>query len=185
VLTSADVDRGTTVDVSLAVTDAAGVAQEPLLLGTYTRPSAADCAGTAPETAPPPVADDVPAASVSPGGVVTVRATGFAPGEPVTVSLEGVDAPLTTVTAAGDGSVRAVVQIPRRTSLGAATVQLVGGVSAATTGLDLLVAARSRPLGEPTTAVPVLAAGTALTGAAALLGRTARRSRGPATPAHR
>jgi hypothetical protein len=118
-------------------------------------------------------------ASVSPGGVVTVRATGFTSGEPVIVSMLGVDDPLTTVTAGADGSVEAVVQIPRGAQLGTATMQLVGGLSDATAGLHLQVAARSQPLPEQTTSAPVLAAGMALICAAAALGMTAaRRSRG-------
>jgi hypothetical protein len=263
-LTSADIDWGQTVDVSVTVTDADGAVEDPIEFGTYTRPSAEDCAAlippsaaesssgtTTPSTSPstststastsatelppsstapsvdpstsaseeapaPPVTSsgsglpdtstpsgstptsgDTPspaavpaapeetstqagasAASVSPGGVVTVRATGFDPGEPVTVSIVGVDEPLTTVTAAADGSVEAIVQIPRAASLGAATVELVGGISSATAGIDLQVAARSQPVIEPTTSVPVFAAGVGLIGAAGVLGlMAARRSR--------
>jgi hypothetical protein len=110
------------------------------------------------------------AASVSPGGVLTVRATGFTPGEPVTVSMVGVAEPLTTVTAGADGSVEAVVQIPRSAALGTATVHLVGGLSDATAGLDLQVAARTQPVVQRATSVPVLTAGIALIGAAGVLG---------------
>jgi hypothetical protein len=110
--------------------------------------------------------------------VLTIRATGFTPGEPVTVSMLGVDGPLTTVTAAEDGSVEAVVQIPRGAALGTATVELVGGLSAATAGLDLQVAARTQPVRERTTSIPVFAAGVALIGAGGVLGLVAaRRSR--------
>jgi hypothetical protein len=268
-LTSEDVDWGQTVDVSVTVTAEDGTVEDPLELGTYTRPSAEDCAavtspptdepepapsspGTttpsapsstsaAPTSAAPtpptppwattprqtprptttprpssprptgqaPVPDDprssppastasssssssagggqggsASAASVSPGGVVTLRATGFTPGEAVTVSLLGVDGPLSTVTAAGDGSVEAVVQIPRGAALGTATVQLVGASSSAVAGLDLQVAARSVPVTEQATSVPVLAAGIALIGASAALGLlAARRSRGHQPPA--
>jgi hypothetical protein len=94
--------------------------------------------------------------------------------------MVGVADPLTEVKAAPDGSVEAVVQIPRGATLGAATVQLVGGSSAATAGLDLQVAARARPVPEQTTSVPLLATGFTLIGAAVLLGlMAARRSRGP------
>ena len=275
-LTSGEVDWGTTVDVALTVTAADGTAQAPIDLGSYTRPSAEDCAAvtppseTAPETSPSPTAEPAPspepaptpapapsststpapvpvppvtpttprrpqpsgsapdsprpvppapspdatedrdsgedggqgggrdddgrdgdqpagassAASVSPGGVVTVRATGFTPGEEVTVSMLGVEAPLATVSAAADGSVEAVVQIPRGAALGAATVQLVGGSSAATAGVDLQVAAREQPLAEETTSAPAMTAGLTLVGAAGLLGLlAARRSRGRHTPA--
>ena len=231
-LTSADVDWARTVDVVVSVTGADGTAQEPIELGTYTRPSAEDCAAvTAPSTpsgstsadpavpvpttstpAPPTSSGPAPtapadtsattagpapdertsgragsssSASVSPGGVVTLRGGGFTPGEPVTVTLVGVDDPLATVAAAVDGSVEAVVQIPRGAALGTATVQLVGGVSAATTGLDLQVAAREQFLPPPTTTTPGLAAGATLIGTAGCLGlMAARRSREhhPSTP---
>jgi len=111
-----------------------------------------------------------------------VRATGFTPGEVVTVSLLGTGDRLTTVTAAQDGSVQAVVQIPRGAALGTATVQLVGASSSATAGLDLQVAARAQPLTERTTSGPVLAAGFGLIGAAGVLGLlAARRSRADRT----
>jgi len=236
-LTSSDVDWGQTVDVSVTVTDLDGTTEAPLELGTYTRPSAEDCAaittptaGTGAETPTPGSTSAVPttpvpspsapsststrpptttgttpapgtprstppssssssaagtgpaapsAASVSPGGVVRLRATGFTPGESVTFTLLGAHEPLTTATAGADGSVEAVVQIPRDASLGSATVRLVGGASAASAGLDLQVAAREQPLPPQTTSTPVLAAGIGLIGAAAVLGLTAaRRSRG-------
>ena len=119
------------------------------------------------------------AAAVSPGGVVTVRATGFTAGEPVTVCIPGVDEPLTTVTAAADGSVQTVVQIPREAALGSTTVQFTGTSSAATAGLDLDVAARDRVVPESTGSPATVAAGLALVGAAGTLGvMGARRSRG-------
>jgi hypothetical protein len=137
----------------------------------------ADGSGDEPRNEPRDEAGSASAASVSPGGVLTVRATGFTPGEPVTVSMVGIDHPLTTVTAAVDGSVEAVVQIPRSAALGTATVQLVGGQSAASAGLDLQVAARAQPVAERTS-LPVFVAGTALIGAAGVLGlMAARRSR--------
>jgi hypothetical protein len=256
-LVSEDLDWGRTVDVSLAVTDAQGVAEDPIEFGTYTRPSAEDCAAISPTTAeaspgpstvattttpgttapttgsadptstrrpttptpsvpstpatstPPPrpstpgptssapvpvPGDEQPsgsaggasAASVPPGGVLTVRATGFTPGEPVTVSLLGSAGPLTTVTAEQDGSVEAVVQIPRGAALGAATVQLVGVRSSATAGLDLQVAARLQPVAQQTGSLPVSATGVGLMTAAGLLGlMAARRSRADHDPTSR
>ena len=110
--------------------------------------------------------------------MVSVRATGFVTGEPVTVSIAGLDEPLTTVPAAADGSVEAVVQIPRSAALGTTAVQFVGGESAATAGLDLQVAARTQPVPEQTGSPAVVAAGLALIGAAGALGLVgARRSR--------
>ena len=210
-LASGDVDWGQTVDVSVTITRPDGTPDTPVEFGTYTRPTAEDCAAVAPvalsadagpstRTTAPAVpswgtgqpswgdadaeAASASSSSVAPGGVVTVRATGFTPGEPVQVTLLGRDGALTTVAAAPDGSVEAVVQIPRAAALGTATVQLVGGFSSATAGLDLQVAARVRPLAEQTTSVPVLAAGASLIGATGLLGlRAARRPRGAVLPA--
>ncbi|MCZ2803743.1 hypothetical protein O2W18_01340 [Modestobacter sp. VKM Ac-2983] len=119
-----------------------------------------------------------PVASVSPGGVVTVRASGFLPGEPVGVRLAGDGELLSTVTAAADGSVEAVVQIPRGVALGAATLEFVGGESAATAEVDLEVAARAAPVTEQTGSPVVLAAGLALLTAAGSIGLVGvRRSR--------
>ena len=118
------------------------------------------------------------AAPVAPGGVVTVRGSGFTPGEPVDVSMEGGSAPLATVVAAADGTIEAVVQIPRGADLGAVTVQLVGRTSSATSGLALQVAAREQPLAAVSTPLPVVAAGSALLLASVGLGvATARRPR--------
>lgn len=141
-------------------------------LGAGAPSSPSDSAGSAPVT------------SVSPGGVVTVRASGFTPGEPVEVSMtdestiEGAEL-LSTVTAAADGSVEAVVQIPRSTALGAATLEFVGGESAATARVELQVAARAAPVSEQNGSPAVLAAGLVLLTAAGSLGLVGvRRSRG-------
>jgi hypothetical protein len=124
------------------------------------------------------VPDRAAAGAVAPGGVVTVRGSGFVPGEAVDVSLGGADGPLTTVVAASDGSVEAVVQIPRAAELGQVTVRLVGRTSSATTGLDLQVAARQQSLAPTSDPVPVAAAGTALLVASAAVGvAVARRPR--------
>jgi hypothetical protein len=140
-----------------------------------------------------PVGDQAPGASpgvavaapVAPGGVVTVRGSGFTPGEQVDVTLDGVAAPLATVVAAADGTVEAVVQIPRGADLGSVTVQLVGRTSSAMSGLDLQVAARQLSLAESSAPVPVLAAGTALLVASVGLGVAAsRRPRTAPAAAH-
>jgi hypothetical protein len=107
--------------------------------------------------------------------VVTLRGTGFHPGEAVQVSMPGADGSLTTVTAGADGTVEAVVQIPRATDLGPLTVHLVGQESATTTGLDLQVAARQSPVLAPVTPPPVLAGGAALLVTGAGLGLYAAR----------
>ncbi|MFQ1003275.1 hypothetical protein [Modestobacter sp. SSW1-42] len=155
--------------------------------GAPPRTSGPAPAGTAPDGTAPAgtaAAGSAPAASssaaaVSPGGVVTVRATGFTAGEPVTVTIPGVDEPLATVTAAADGSVQTVVQIPREAVLGSTTVTFTGTSSSATAGLDLDVAARDRVVPESTGSPVALATGLALAGAAGTLGLMgARRSRG-------
>jgi hypothetical protein len=134
-------------------------------------------AGTPSATAGPAASSS--AAAVSPGGVVTLRATGFTAGEPVTVTIPGIDEPLTTVTAAADGSVETVVQIPRDAELGSTTVRFTGTDSATTAGLDLDVAARDRVVPESTGSPAAVAAGVALVAAAGTLGvMGARRSRG-------
>ncbi|WP_448614574.1 hypothetical protein [Modestobacter sp. URMC 112] len=207
-LGSADVAWGTTVAVTVTVRGAGGAAEPPLDLGTYTRPSWADCDALEPRVPAPgvpgqpvelagsPAADPVApvpagaatavgvAASVAPGGVVTVRGSGFSPGEAVDVSLSGGSGVLATVVAAADGAVEAVVQIPRGTDLGPVSVQLVGRTSSAVSGLDLQVAARPPSLAESSTSMPVVAAGTALLVAGAALGAaTARRTSRAVRPA--
>ncbi|MCZ2817397.1 hypothetical protein [Modestobacter sp. VKM Ac-2984] len=126
-----------------------------------------------------------PVASVSPGGVVTVRASGFLPGEPVEVRLAGDGELLSTVTAAADGSVEAVVQIPRGVALGEATLEFVGGESAATAEVDLEVAARAAPVTEQTGQPVVLAAGLALLTAAGAIGLVGVRRSGSGHPGGR
>jgi hypothetical protein len=126
-----------------------------------------------------PASDTVPVASVAPGGVVTVRGSGFAPGEPVDVSLAGAPGVLATVAAAPDGTVEAVVQVPRGAQLGPVTVTLAGRTSSATSGLDLQVAARQPSLAESSPPGPVLAAGTALLVAGAAVGAAVARRRRP------
>jgi len=249
-LEGAEVDWGTSVDIAVAVTTAAGP-QSPIVIGSRVRPSEADCdavltppptspptttptpgttppGSSAPTTAPPsttPVPTTPPSSSgpsstgpsttprpttpspstsapttpatpatpgspsgplggsssngqVSPGSVVTIRGTGFTPGEQVTVTLAGAVTPLATVTADDQGAVEAVVQIPQDTDLGAAVVQLVGVQSAQTAGVDLEVAAVEVPAATGGTPWPLLAAGLGLLGVAvALASAAARRPR--------
>ena len=198
-LGSADVAWGATVTVAVTVRKADGAAESPLDLGTYTRPSWADCDALEPRAPAPGVSGQpvelagspaaapvtpVPvgaatatgvAASVAPGGVVTVRGSGFTPGEAVDVSLSGGSGVLATAVAAADGAVEAVVQIPRGADLGPVSVQLVGRTSSAVSGLDLQVAARPPSLAESSTSLPVVAAGTALLVAGAALGAASAR----------
>ncbi|KQS68771.1 hypothetical protein ASG41_07625 [Modestobacter sp. Leaf380] len=153
-----------------------------------TAPPATPSGPTAAPTPSGPLGGTVSSGQVSPGSVVTVRGTGFTPGEEVTVSLGGVAAPLATVTADELGRVEAVVQIPQDVVLGSATVQLLGRASAASTAVDLEIAAvqtRDDGRGAPW---PLMAAGLALLLlAVALAAAAARRPRrddwaSPGTP---
>lgn len=145
----------------------------PVPGGVPTEPQTVPAGDRVPVAAP--ATEAAAAAPVAPGGVVTVRGSGFTPGEPVDVTLDAAAAPLTTVVAAADGTVEAVVQIPRGADLGSVTVQLVGRTSSAMSGLDLQVAARQQVLAESTGPVPALAAGVALLVASTGLGIAAGR----------
>ncbi|WP_438819499.1 hypothetical protein, partial [Modestobacter versicolor] len=86
-LTSADVEWGTTVDVSLTVTAPDGTVGEPLEFGTYTRPSAEDCAAVTPPTpettpgsTPPPAPSST--ATTTPGSPSSTSSTPSRPGTP-------------------------------------------------------------------------------------------------------
>lgn len=127
----------------------------------------------APAELPPPAAS-ASSVQVAPGGVVTLRGAGFRPGESVTVRIAGARDALATVTAGGDGSVEAVVQIPRDAGLGPATVQLVGVDSAVTAGIELQVAARELT-SSGTTPLPLVVAGVSLLAAAVGLAAAAVR----------
>ncbi|SCX39946.1 hypothetical protein SAMN03159343_0840 [Klenkia marina] len=144
--------------------------------GTTTAPPASSSAA-----APP--GGTASAGQVSPGSVVTIRGTGFAPGEQVTVTLVGTGVPLATVTADDEGRVEAVVQIPQDVVLGPAVVQLVGEESAAATQVALDVAARERPAAVAGTPWPLVAAGLALLAVAAALVAATRRPRSDDWPA--
>ncbi len=125
-----------------------------------------------------PLNGTVSSDQVFPGSVVTVRGTGFTPGEQVVVSLGGVAVPLATVTADEQGRVEAVVQIPRDVVLGPSTVQLLGQDSAASTAVDLRVAAVETADDGRGTPWPLMVAGLALlVVAAALAAAAARRPR--------
>ena len=132
-------------------------------------------APTATATPDGPVGGSTSTGQVSPGSVLTIRGSGFAPGEQVTVSLDGSTAPLATVTADDQGRVEAVVQIPQDVLLGPAVVRLVGSDSTAATSVALEVAARDTVEHATRTPLPLLAAGLALLGAAVGLATVAAR----------
>jgi len=158
---------------------------------TPPRPTSEAPAPTAPSTsaggstsasggagAAPTVGGSSSTGQVSPGSVLTIRGSGFTPGEAVTVTLAGAGAPLATVTADDEGRVEAVVQIPQDVVLGPAVVRLVGVDSAAATEVALQVAARDVPGATGRTPWPLMAAGLLLLAlATALATRAARRPR--------
>jgi hypothetical protein len=139
---------------------------------------------------PPPVADDQPAPTTAPtsasgapgstgpaptdrnggtvprevaaGGTLLLRASGFLPGERVTIQLHGGKV-LGSATAGPDGTVRTEVRIPARTAAGPATVDLVGTDSAVVADLALEVAAAESELSAGAVDVlPLTAAAVAL-----------------------
>jgi hypothetical protein len=109
--------------------------------------------------------------------VVTIRGTGFDPGEQVSVTLAGATSPLATVTADEQGRVEAVVQIPRDVVLGPAVVELVGEQSSAATQVALEVAARETGEVAGSTPWPLALAGLALIAVAAAMVAAVRRPR--------
>jgi hypothetical protein len=118
---------------------------------------------------------------VTAGDSVTVQASGFQPGELVTVQLQGSDAVLATVTAESDGTVRTDVRIPDGTGAGATTVHLTGTQSEVVADVDLQVAAAETtltPSGDAGDIVPLVAAAVALVAAAGYLFSVVGRRRG-------
>ncbi|WP_131802018.1 hypothetical protein [Klenkia taihuensis] len=139
----------------------------PTSSGGSTSPSGAGAA--------PTVGGSSSTGQVSPGSVLTIRGTGFAPGEAVTVTLAGSTAPLATVTADDQGRVEAVVQIPQDVVLGPAVVRLVGVDSSSATEVALEVAARDTPGATGRTPWPLMAAGLLLLALATTLATIAAR----------
>jgi hypothetical protein len=101
---------------------------------------------------------------VSAGGSVTLQASGFLPGELVTIQLNGGDDALGTATAGADGTIQVEVRIPGRTSSGAATVELFGTESEVVTPVRLEVARAETPVSDDGIGdlVPLTAAAGAL-----------------------
>src|SRR4051794_1437740 len=97
--------------------------------------------------------------AVGAGRPITVHATGFSPGEEVTVRLRGADDVLGHATAGPDGGVEVGLLVPA-TASGTTTFDLVGGTSGVTTGLRLQVAAQQTalPAGAAPTSWPALLA---------------------------
>ena len=110
---------------------------------------------------------------VTAGNSVTLQASGFQPGELVTVQLHGSDQVLATATAGPDGTVRAEVGIPDGTPAGAATVHFIGTQSEVLADVDLRVAAAETTLtpaaSQTSDIVPLVVAAAALIAAAGYL----------------
>jgi hypothetical protein len=118
-----------------------------------------------PAPAPAPSeADDGTTAprEVTAGGTLLLQASGFLPGERVTIRLHGGKV-LGSATADADGTVRAEVRIPDRTAAGPATVDLVGDDSAVVADVALQVAGAETELVDGASdLVPLTAAAAAL-----------------------
>jgi hypothetical protein len=116
---------------------------------------------------------------VSAGGSVMLQASGFLPGELVTIQLNGSGDVLGTATAGADGTIQVEVRIPGRTSSGAATVELFGTVSEVVTPVRLEVARAETPVSDDGIGdlVPLTAAAAALVATVAGLVSVAGRQR--------
>jgi hypothetical protein len=118
---------------------------------------------------------------------VLLQASGFRPGERVTIHLRGGPI-LGSATAGPDGTVRTQLRIPGRTATGPATVELVGSDSAVVAGIDLRVAdaqgdlstgaAGVLPLGAAAVAL-VLSVGGLVSVAGSRRGAASRRAMNP------
>jgi hypothetical protein len=116
---------------------------------------------------------------VAAGSVVVLHATGFLPGEGVTILLHAGGAEIGSAIAGEDGTVRAEVRIPSGTATGATRVDLIGDSSAVVTNLELQVAAEgTAAAGHGTvSAWAVVAAAVALVGSVGGLVSVAGRQR--------
>lgn len=88
----------------------------------------------------------VSSTTVAAGSTVTVTGSGFAPGEPVDVSLHSNPVHLAVVTADANGNVSASVTIPPSTTAGLHHIVLTGGKTAATADVAIIVTSNSTTL---------------------------------------
>ena len=172
---------------SAAGTDGDAVPPPPSVASSAGSGATTPAADTAPAGTPVPspvgaasgATSSASAQRVAAGATVTLRATGFLPGERVTILLHAGGAVLASAVVGADGSVLAEVQIPTGTALGAARLDLVGDSSALVTNVQLRVAAEEvvvTPHG--TVPLPLLgAAALALVGSVAALVSVAGRQR--------
>jgi hypothetical protein len=134
---------------------------------------------TGTEAPGPADAPGIASHEVAAGGTLTLAASGFLPGELVTIQMHGSDDVLGTVAAGPDGTVEAEIRIPDRTSSGAATLDLVGNESEVVTPVRLRVAGAGTPVRDNGIGdlVPLTAAAAALVAATAGLVSVAGRQR--------
>jgi hypothetical protein len=146
---------------------------------TSTAPAATGGAGPAGSVGGHGTAQPAPQEVVA-GGTVTLQATGFLPGERVTITLDGSDAVLGSAVAGPDGSVHVDVRIPAGTAAGPASVALVGDDSAVTQAVQLRIAAAATAVHEDGVGdlVPLTSAAAALVLTVGALVSVAGRQRG-------
>jgi hypothetical protein len=134
----------------------------------------------APGGAGPTAGDDGSAPrEVTAGDTVTLQASGFQPGELVTIQLRGSDDVLGTATAGPNGTVQAQVRIPDGTAAGPATVDLFGVESEIVADVALQVAAAESSVIDQGSSdiVPLATAAVALVAAVGGLVSVAGRQR--------
>jgi hypothetical protein len=110
-----------------------------------TTPSSASRAPGSTPPAPSTRNEGTAPREVAAGATVLLEASGFLPGERVTIQLHGGQV-LGSATAGPDGTVRTEVRIPDRTATGPAMVNLVGKDSAVVADVSLEVAGAEREL---------------------------------------
>jgi hypothetical protein len=156
VLTTDDVAWGETIDPRLEYTALDGSGSsfvDQLTDWTMTRPSRADCAAIGTPASPAArtsaviasgaaASDGAAGRTVAAGRWITVRGSGFTPGESVTVHERGRSAVLGRGMAGPDGSALVALQVPGSAS-GPTRLEVVGVRSRTTAGLQLQVAAQA------------------------------------------
>ena len=125
-------------------TEGAAAAGTPAAAGSAQPERAPAAQTTAVVASGAAAADGAAARAVAAGGWITVRGTGFTPGETITVHLRGSSAVLGRGMAGPDGTALVALKVPARAT-GPTQLDVVGGSSRATAGLQLLVAARHTP----------------------------------------
>ena len=148
-------------------TSTGGATSVPVPLPAGVATGSAQPAGSSPVPPPVPATGD---SQVGADGTVTVRGTGFAAGEQVTVQLHGTGTVLAVLTAGPDGAVVAELRMPDGMPDGPATVELVAASSTVTVAVEPRAAAVRIDAGAPTASNELVPLATA---AAVLVATTA------------